>query len=349
MNIKAFTKRYLRVIAGAAFGIVLGLLGTSVVKAAIPDTNGMINGCYSTGLLGMFKIIASPSETCSLGQTAISWEKQAPSRGRLAATLTNSDFGAASFAYQDLRNLNMSGSSFAEANFNGAVFTGTTMTNLTVDEATFSNTNFGGINFSGSTLSKVLIHKTNFANANLSNTNFHDVLNASGSSHGSSQPVQTGATFNGANLTNAQFAVELIDGDFRNVILSNAQLTINLHNSNAQGVDFRSVADLNMIAEAGANLTSANFSGMSLAGVLTVDAANISSANFSNTDLLGVYITGSTAASTNFNNASFEEGSFEGTNLSSATLTGTTWVNTICPDGTNSNDHSNTCSGHLVP
>ena len=36
-----------------------------------------------------------------------------------------------------------------------------------------------------------------------------------------------------------------------------------------------------------------------------------------------------------------------GANLTGANLTGVTWSSTTCPDGTNSNNDSGTCSGHL--
>jgi uncharacterized protein YjbI with pentapeptide repeats len=52
------------------------------------------------------------------------------------------------------------------------------------------------------------------------------------------------------------------------------------------------------------------------------------------------------------NNADFSGADLSGTNfleanVFGATFTGATWVGAVCPDGTNANDHANTCVGHL--
>ena len=54
--------------------------------------------------------------------------------------------------------------------------------------------------------------------------------------------------------------------------------------------------------------------------------------NFSNANLSGALI---------------ENSNFRGINLSSANINATSWINTVCPNGKNSNDHNNTCEGQL--
>ena len=47
--------------------------------------------------------------------------------------------------------------------------------------------------------------------------------------------------------------------------------------------------------------------------------------------------------------ANLRGANLRGANLRGANLTSVFWNNTICPDGTNSNDHFNTCVGNLIP
>lgn len=82
----------------------------------------------------------------------------------------------------------------------------------------------------------------------------------------------------------------------------------------------------------------------------TAELTDFSNANFANTDL-----SSSDLVTANFTNANLTSANLSNSNLNNATdldtatLTGVTWSNTVCPDNTNSNDHSNTCIGHLVP
>lgn len=88
--------------------------------------------------------------------------------------------------------------------------------------------------------------------------------------------------------------------------------------------------------------------------------SNVSSTSFQNTTLASTNFTAASAEGTGFQNANLTNGNFTNanftyadftgaTNMDTTTLTGVTWDNTICPDGTNSNDNGNTCVGHLTP
>jgi uncharacterized protein YjbI with pentapeptide repeats len=46
--------------------------------------------------------------------------------------------------------------------------------------------------------------------------------------------------------------------------------------------------------------------------------------------------------------ADLSRADLRGADLTGASLTAVTWSATICPDGSNSNDNSNTCRGHLT-
>lgn len=79
--------------------------------------------------------------------------------------------------------------------------------------------------------------------------------------------------------------------------------------------------------------------------------------NFSHTDFTdallpissidGVNFANSNFTNTNFINSTIKNTDFTGSTMTGANLSGVIWVNTICPDGTNSDNDSNTCIGHL--
>jgi uncharacterized protein YjbI with pentapeptide repeats len=60
-------------------------------------------------------------------------------------------------------------------------------------------------------------------------------------------------------------------------------------------------------------------------------------------------LSGSTATNTNFSGVNFTNAQLYYMNLTSANLDDVIWSNTVCPDGTNSNDNDGTCIGHLDP
>ena len=77
--------------------------------------------------------------------------------------------------------------------------------------------------------------------------------------------------------------------------------------------------------------------------------SNLTSANMSFLDK------SSNPGQLGFTNSNLTQVNFTGVNLirdtglDSATLTGVIWSNTLCPDGTNSDNNGNTCVGHLTP
>ena len=62
--------------------------------------------------------------------------------------------------------------------------------------------------------------------------------------------------------------------------------------------------------------------------------------------MTGTVLAGSNFQRANFTNANLTGANLKGANFKDATMTGMTWLNTICPDGTNSNNDNNTCKGH---
>ena len=92
-----------------------------------------------------------------------------------------------------------------------------------------------------------------------------------------------------------------------------------------------SYADLSYADLSGADLSYANLSYANLEEALLYYAnlsnANLTGANLINTDLINTDLTGA--------------------DLTGANLTSVYWQNTICPDGTNSDDNGNTCVNNL--
>jgi len=163
----------------------------------------------------------------------------------------------------------------------------------------------------------------NFTDANLSHA---DLVGASiapgGGKGGSITSIFNGTNFTGDNLAGLDFSsLNLGKADLADENLSNHDLT-NTTLTNA---------DLDK-----ANLTNADLS-----------AASLDSANLTDADLQDA-----TLGITDFSDANLTDASLAGATypgMYTPTFTGTTWSNTICPDGTNSNDDGGTCVNNLTP
>lgn len=128
----------------------------------------------------------------------------------------------------------------------------------------------------------------------------------------------------GKNLNNANFTEADISADFTGANLLGAYLD----GANLSPSTFEN-ANLSYATMRNANLFSVNFTGANLTNVL-LQGADLFGANFTNANLTNANLYGARRA-----------------NL--ATIwTGATFSNTICPDGTNSDNNGGTCVGHLT-
>ncbi|HSX43486.1 MAG TPA: pentapeptide repeat-containing protein [Candidatus Saccharimonadales bacterium] len=212
---------------------------------------------------------------------------------------------------------NLVGADFTNTSLAYRNFAGTDIHNATLYDTALRGGNFSGTNFSNATLSGTL----DLQNANLSNTNF-------------------------SNTTWGGF---VISADLRTASLNGATLGSDFTASNFQSVDFRTVL-LSGAEFDHSNLSGSNFSGTHNGQFGAATNTSFANANFSNATLHDVYWDFSViATNVNFSGASIADSNFTNINLSSANVTGVTWSNTICPDGTNSDNNGNTCIGHLVP
>ncbi len=71
---------------GAAIALVGVLLGVAV--ASIPNSNGVIYGCYSTRT-GALRVINYPSQRCVSGEKALNWNQRGPSGPASLSALDN--------------------------------------------------------------------------------------------------------------------------------------------------------------------------------------------------------------------------------------------------------------------
>lgn len=92
-----------------------------------------------------------------------------------------------------------------------------------------------------------------------------------------------------------------------------------------------------------ADFSFANLRESSIQGNAIYDGAKFVSADISNGSL-----NHSSFKNADFSNADLTSAVLKGSDMTGANFTGVTWGNTICPDGTNSDD-TNTCVGHLNP
>lgn len=112
---------------------------------------------------------------------------------------------------------------------------------------------------------------------------------------------------------------------------------------NMSGLNY-SGADLSSLDISGSNMQNGifngtNFTGSSLAGN-NAPNASLQNANFTNANLSGATFQGS-----NFTGANFTGANLKGANFKSAIVTNVIWSNTVCPDGTNSNNDGGSCVG----
>ena len=89
-----------------------------------------------------------------------------------------------------------------------------------------------------------------------------------------------------------------------------------------------------------------------VSGQVDLANADLRHRNLERVNLSGAILTGANLEGARLEDAFLPNANLTGANLRHADLrhadlSGVTWSNTICPDGTNSNSHGNSCQGHL--
>jgi hypothetical protein len=109
---------------------------TTTVLAAIPDQAGRIHACYTASAT---RIIDSANQSCSSGETSISWGQHGP----LLKNLAGIDLSGSTMMYWDLKALD-----FTNTNFQGAILRGSDLRNSIIVGANFSGANLANANIS---------------------------------------------------------------------------------------------------------------------------------------------------------------------------------------------------------
>jgi uncharacterized repeat protein (TIGR01451 family) len=237
------------------------------------------------------------------------------------ATLTDTILTGANFTGSDFTDADLAGSYGPRADFTNAIFTGTDL-----NGDTFTSANFSGATFSGATFSGTILQAADLAGAELSGA---DLAGVSGQATGTPASLPVGWTFFNGYLIGA-------GADLRRAALSG---------DNMPGINL-----------SGAIVTEAKFTGDDLTGAIFTGAtvedtgfedANLTDADLSDDNLDGSNLTGADLSGTDFVDANLQNATFTGTTGDATTdVTGVTWLDTTCPDGTNSNEDDDTCLGH---
>lgn len=297
------------------------------------------------------------------------------------ANLTNADLSNANLNSATLTGATLTGADLSNADINyvsSGSLTGTPASlpaNWTVvggylfgPTAMLYQANLSGLSFGTADLQKADLQDANLANANLGNADMTEA-NLDG--------VTSGGVVAGPNVLPLGWFVEggFIIGpgaNLDNEDLANFNFTnfggeylagIQLANTNLENTDFSSTS-LTGANLTGADLTDANLTDSSLT------AADIDGANFSGVSLTGVvsgqitgtplnlpapwqllngYLIGPDAnlVKADLGGVAFNNADLYAADLYQAGLTGATWSNTICPDGTNSDNDGDTCVNNL--
>lgn len=159
------------------------------------------------------------------------------------------------------------------------------------------------------------------------------------------QESNHGLPFTCAFCTLTPHAAKFAGKDFSDAQLRQSDMS----NSNLTGVIFTR-AKLDRVAFDNSDLTNADLSDLIFESNLVFASADLTNANLSNNTLSSSDFTNANVENTDFSNVNFSSTNFLGaTNMDTASLSGVTWDSVTCPDGTNSDENSNTCVGHLTP
>ena len=105
-------------------------------------------------------------------------------------------------------------------------------------------------------------------------------------------------------------------------------------------------AQMNLVNLTGANLNYAKLDGVNLY-FADMSNADLSSAILGNADLTNAILVEANLTDVLMTNADLTNANLYDAILTNAQIDGVTWSNTICPDGTNSDDNENTCINNL--
>lgn len=240
-------------------------------------------------------------------------------------------------AQQNIADLGLA--NLEDADLEGARLSGANLTSVQLQNAFLIN----------SDLSRANLYSVNLGFANLANANLSD-SNLTNSS-------LVGASFAGANLSGA-----VLEGA---IMTFSSFYGANLSGVIMEGLDMNHTSTANVICPLSlpsnwSCVGPSNYGSYSLVGPYArLGGADFTGIDLSNLDLSlldtleWVDFTDANLSGVNLGNVPLDFVNFSNTNLTGATIYGngfwTQWNNTICPDGTNSDDNGNTCDNNMNP
>jgi uncharacterized protein YjbI with pentapeptide repeats len=273
------------------------------------------------------------------------------------------------------------GCDLENANLSDANLTGANLSNSISSFVNFTGATLASVNLSGSDLDGANLGQTDLSAANLSNTETIG-LESGGVTATVAPTLPAGWSLQGGYLIGSEAYLEHADlanfdlagDDLYDTNFDYANLTgANMSSEDLIGANLVS-ADLAKVNLTDTSLLSANLQGASLTGATLsgVESGSIDGdpaslpvnwslidgylmgpgANLTSADLDGAAIDNADLAGAALYLATFAGASFADSNLRLAyldgdNLTGVTWTDTICPDGSNSDNDGGTCAGNI--
>lgn len=312
---------------------ILGIFITNIatyiyVAYAHGGSTNLVHACVRNTFPNTPNIRIIPAgSTCNSNETPLDWNALGlAGTGAYIADFGGEDLSGFDFRLRDFQDRNFSeavleSTNFERANLNNASFANTSLDNTILNKAELAGINMSGTSFNGTRINNADIQNKNWSVAAVINADFVESNLSGGTFVGSPNPIN--GNFSRANLTNVNFSSTTLGGDFTEANMTNTNFSGANVIGNFQYADLSTAIFNTATIFYGSNMAYANFTGQNLS---SMDFTNVSTytANFTNANLSGAHFTQ--------NN-----------------VIGATWSNTICPDGTNSNNNpGGSCYDNII-
>ena len=215
--------------------------------------------------------------------------------------------------------------------FTGLNLSGVDLTHAILRGVNFSHTNLSGADLTGADLRFAILNHTDLRGAVLTGVKTEGLVECETS-------LLSSGTFCRYGILVSSYGVDLSGIDLSGLDLSE----INFHDGTYVGTNF-SQGVLYGAYFYGANLENAVFDGANLNGAYFTDGGRLTNASLVDANLRYTHFYRADLRGANLTGADLTDA-----DLRQANLDNVIWGNTICPDGTVSDDHSGTCEDNLI-
>jgi uncharacterized protein YjbI with pentapeptide repeats len=360
-NVKSHKKKYCET-TGATSCTAAGLVNGKTYAITVKAKNKKETGSASAPVNGT----PSSAQDCAhIGPHANLQDCDLSS-----ANLSNADLAQANLTGADLTDANLTSATITDAYLNSANLSAANLTSANLQEseetdadiayATLTNADLGGttmpaVNLTSAILTDANLTGSDVADATLTNTDLTGTtLTAvlSGGIVGTPSSLPSDWTLAsgyligpGANLSDANLSdVDLTNSDLVGANLTGADVVdATLTNAGLSGATLTSVSSGGIVGTP----SSLPLHWMLASGYLIGPEANLSDADLSGVNLTNSDLSFANLTGANLSAANLTDAYLNSANLTDADLTGVTWQDTICPDGTNSDNDGSTCVNNL--